>query len=171
MRQIYFAVLIALIIVGLTKEPGLAQSALDPVDLPTNSQDMRLIKDPTLSQAPPGKSLIMAQSTTQKTSATNAKSQASQVVKPKSNPITTPTSDRTTHYQCLEYCVVVRQSCEGLVAIQPDVKIATIGSKQNSRWSGECQKIYNSCMKKCDTDENTIHWKRAKVANNKPHNK
>jgi len=156
MRQIYFAVLIALTVVDLTERPGLAQSALDPVDLPTNSQDMRL---------------IMTQNTTQKTSTTNPKNQASQVVKPKSNPIKTPTSDRITHYQCLEYCVVVRQSCEGLAAIQPDVKIATIGSKQNSRWSGECQKIYNSCMKKCDTDENTIHWKRAKVANNKPHNK
>jgi len=156
MRQIYFAVLIVLTVVGLTKGVGLAQSALDPVDLPTNSQDMRL---------------IMAQNTTHNTSTTNPKNQASQVVKPKSNPIKTPTSDRITHYQCLEYCVVVRQSCEGLAAIQPDVKIATIGSKQNSRWSGECQKIYNSCMKKCDTDENTIHWKRAKVANNKPHNK
>ena len=145
MRQVLFAVLITLTVVGLTEGLSLAQFALEPADLSTD-----------------GRSLVIAQSSAQKQSVKNA-----QKPQAKPNQITTPTSDRTAHYQCLEYCVVVRQSCEGLATIQPDVKISKIGSKQNSKWSGECQKIYNGCMKKCDHDENNIHWKRYKLTENK----
>ena len=162
MRPILFAVLMTLTVVGLTKGLCLAQSALEPADASADSQDIRPAKDPTLSQSPPGKRLIMAQNTTQKKSATNAKNQSSQTTKPKSNQIQTHTSDRRDHYQCLDYCVVVRQSCEGLATVQPDITISKIGSKQNSHWSRECQKIYKSCMNRCDSDENNVHWKRTK---------
>ena len=46
MRQILFAVLITLTIVGLTEARGLAQSPLGPTDVSTDSQEMRLAKAP-----------------------------------------------------------------------------------------------------------------------------
>src|SRR5437879_13463528 len=71
-----------------------------------------------------------------------------------------PASSRIDRYQCVEYCSVVRQSCDGKALIQPDKKIATIGSKENNQWSGACQSIYNACMKRCDFNESSISWRR-----------
>jgi hypothetical protein len=167
MSQIRFAVLITLTVVGLTEGLSLAQFVLKPTDLSTDAQEMRLSKDPTLSQSPVGKSLVIAQSTTQKQSVTNEKNRGKQTAQPKPDQIQTPTSDRMDHYQCVEHCAVVRQSCEGLATIQPDVKISTIGSEENNIWSSECHKIYQDCSNQCSIDENNVHWKRAKLAKSK----
>ena len=167
MRQILFAVLITLTIVNLTEARSLAQSPLEPTDLSTDSHNMWLAKDSELSQSPVGKSLGTAQSPAQQKSGKNAKNPPDQPEKPKSKQTKMPTSDRTANYQCIEYCIVVRQSCEGLATIQPDVKISKIGSKENNIWSSECQKIHNSCMNKCDTDEKNINWKNIKVKREK----
>ena len=172
MRQMRFAVLMTLTVVGLTAGPGLAQFTLEPADVSTDSQEMRLVKDAALSQSAVGQSLVMAQSTAQKNSVKNDKNPAAQAAKPKPEKPAKPkpdkterqTSDRMAHYECLEYCVLVRQSCEGLATIQPDIKIAAIGSRENNKWSRECQKIYNGLMKKCNIDEKKIHWKRSKIA-------
>jgi hypothetical protein len=75
-----------------------------------------------------------------------------------------PASSRMDKYQCVEYCSVVRQSCDGKARIQPDEKIATIGSRENNQWSGACQSIYNACMRRCDTNESSISWRRSKIA-------
>ena len=85
---------------------------------------------------------------------------------PKASKTVTPTSDRLDNYQCLEYCTVVGQSCYGLALIQPDAKIAKIGSKENSKWSGECQNIEDSCIDKCNTDDSSVHWEKAKKNKN-----
>jgi hypothetical protein len=162
MRQILLAVLITLTVVNLTEGRSLVHSPLEPADLSTDSQDIRLAKDSALSQSPVGKSLGMEQSPAQQKSGKNAKNQPDQPEKPKSKQTKMPTSDRTANYQCLEYCVVVRQSCEGLATVQPNVKISKIGSKENNIWSSECQKMHNSCMNKCDTDEKSINWKSFK---------
>jgi hypothetical protein len=162
MRPILFAVLITLIVVNLTEAHSQFQTNLEPTDVSTDSQNMRFAKDSGLSQSPVGKSFGMAQSPTQQKSGKNAKNLPDQPEKPKSKQTKMPTSDRTANYQCLEYCIVVRQSCEGLATIQPNVKISKIGSKENNIWSSECQKIHNSCMNKCDIDEKSINWKNVK---------
>jgi len=167
MRHIHVTVLLTLIVVGLTAGLSLAQFALEPVDLSTDSQEIRLANDPTLSQSPVGKSLVMAQSTAQKQSVTNGTNPAKQAAKPKPDQIQTPTSDSMDHYQCVEHCAVVRQGCEGLATIQPDVKISTIGSEENNRWSRECHNIYTDCINQCSIDDNDVHWKRAKLAKSK----
>jgi len=72
------------------------------------------------------------------------------------------TADRADSYKCLEYCSVVRQSCEGFATIQPITSVAVIGSSENNEWSRECQKVYVRCINKCDDDQEKVHWKRVK---------
>src|SRR5690349_908247 len=129
MRQIHVAVLLTLTVVSLTPRLNLAQSTLKPVDLSIDSQEMRLANNSTLPQRPFGTSLVMAQSTAQKQSVMNGTNSTKQTAKSNPNQIQTPTSDSMDHYQCMEHCAVVRQSCEGLATIQPDTQIATIGSE------------------------------------------
>lgn len=167
MKQSLFVVFLTLAIVGFTEELSLAQFAPETVDLSTVSQAISLAKDPVLSQSPAKQRLVMAQNTTQKEPLKKEKNPPDKTQEPKQAQPTTPTSDRTAHYQCLEYCAVVRQSCEGLATIQPDVKIARIGSEENIKWSHGCQNVYDGCMKKCDFDEKEVHWKRAKFERSK----
>jgi hypothetical protein len=44
--------------------------------------------------------------------------------------------------------------------------IATIGSEENHQWSRACHNISRDCREACGFDENTVHWKRAKLAKN-----
>ena len=169
MKQSLFVVFITLAVVGFTEELSLAQCAPETVELSTVSQAISLTQGPVLSQSPAKQSLVMAQNTTQKELNKKEKDPLKKEKDPsdkthetKPAQPTTPTSDRTAHYQCLEYCVVVRQSCESLASIQPDAKIARIGSEENSKWSHGCQNVYDGCMKKCDFDEKEVHWKKAK---------
>jgi hypothetical protein len=171
MSQSRFAVLITLTVVGLTAGLSRAQAALETVDLSTDSQEMRLANDPTLFQSFMGQSLVIAQSTAQKQSAKDGANPVNQPEKSKVNQIQTSTSDSMDHYQCVEHCAVVRQSCEGLATIQPDAKIATIGSEENNRWSRECHNIYRDCIDECSFDENNVHWKRANLPKNKKQEK
>jgi hypothetical protein len=167
MSQSRFAVLITLTVVGLSAGLSRAQVALELADLSTDSQEMRLANDPTLSQSPIGQSLVIAQNTTQKQSVKDGANPINQSEKSKFNQIQISTADSMAHYQCVEYCAVVRQSCEGLATIQPDVKISTIGSEENNRWSRECHNIYRDCADECGFDENSVHWKRAKLTKDK----
>ena len=167
MSQSRFAVLITLTVVGLSTGLSRAQVALEPAALSTDSQEMRLANDPTLSQSLIGQSLIIAQSIAQRQSGKDGANPINQPEKSKFNQIQTPTADSMDHYQCVEYCAVVRQSCEGLAAIQPDVKISTIGSEENNKWSRECHNIYRDCVDECRFDENNVHWKRANIVKNK----
>jgi hypothetical protein len=167
MRQIRVAVLLTFTVVGLTAGLSLAQFAREPADVSTDAQAMRLAKDPTWSQRAVGQSLVMAQSTAQKPSVTHGTNPAKQSTKPRPNQMQTSTAESMDHYQCLEHCAGVRQSCEGLATIQPDVHIATIGSEENTQWSRDCQNIYKDCRNQCSIDENTVHWKRAKLAKSK----
>ena len=166
MRQSRCAVLITLVTVSLTAWLSPDTSALEPTDVPTASQE-RLVHAPTLSPSAVGQYLLMAQNTEQKKAVKNEKNPADKTEKTKREKPERPTSDRMADYECLGYCVVVRQSCEGLATIQPDVKKATIGSKENNEWSRECQKIYNKCQKQCNTDEKKVSWERSKSAKRK----
>ena len=159
MRQIGFVVLITLTIVGFTGGLSRAEVTLAPPDFSIDSQAMVPAQVPVLSQGVIGKSFILAQNTPQPN--------ANQPANKQGNSTVTPTSDRLDNYQCLEYCTVVGQSCYGLALIQPDAKIAKIGSKENSKWSGECQNIEDNCVDKCNTDKSSVPWKRAKKNNNK----
>jgi hypothetical protein len=167
MSQSRFAVLITLTVVGLTAGLSRAQFTLEPADVSTDSQEMKLAKDPTLSQSPIEQSLVIAQITSQKQSVKDERDPVNQPAKSKLNQIQTPTADSMDQYQCVEYCAVVRQSCEGLATIQPDTKISTIGSEENNKWSRECHNIYRDCVDECGFDENNVHWKRANLAKNK----
>ena len=164
MRQSRCAVLITLVTVGLTAWLSPDTSALEPMDVPTASQESSLAQAPTLSPSAVGHYLIMAQNTEQRKAVKNEKNPADKTEKTKREKPEKPSSDRMANYQCLEYCVVVRQSCEGLATIQPDVKKATIGSKENNEWSRECQKIYYNCQNKCNTDGKKVSWERSKNA-------
>ena len=156
MRQSRCAVLITLVTVGLSAWLSPETSALEPMDVPTALQESSLAQAPTLSPSAVGHYLIMAQNTEQ--------GKAVKTEKTKREKPENPSADRMANYQCLEYCVVVRQSCEGLATIQPDVKKATIGSKENNEWSRECQKIYYNCQNKCNTDGKNVSWERSKNA-------
>lgn len=124
-----------------------------------DAQEMRLAQASGVSQHGMGNSLIMTQVMPQP--------KAEKKKEKKEEQSTTRPSDRMDIYQCVEYCAVVRQSCEGLATIQPDTKIARIGSKESSKWSRECQKIYNGCQDQCDIDDSKVQWKRLKEKKDK----
>lgn len=168
MSQISFVVLITFMVVGLTGEFGRTEVALASTNVSVDAQEMRLAQAPALSQSAIGNSLIMAQSMIQtkpdkpKDKPDKSKDKLDKSKDRPSDQIVTQTSDRTDNYQCLEYCAVVRQSCQGLATIQPDAQIAKIGSKENNGWSRECQKIYNGCIDECNTDDSGVQWKKFK---------
>jgi len=168
MRQSRFVVLVTLTVVGLSGGFGRAEVALAPMNVSVDSQEMRPAQVPTLSQSALGNSLIMAQSMIQ-TKPDKPKDKPDKPKKDPSDQTVTQTSDRDDNYQCLEYCSVVRQSCEVLATRQPDPQIAKIGSKENNAWSRECQKIHNGCIDECNTDDSGVQWKKFK--GNKVNNK
>jgi hypothetical protein len=159
MRQIRFVVLIIFTVVGVTGGFGRAEFARAPTNVSVDSQEMRPAQASALSQSAMGNSLIMAQSMPKPD---KPKDKPDKPKDKKSDQDVTQTSDRTDNYQCLEYCAVVRQSCEVLATIQPDPQIAKIGSKENNAWSRECQKIHNGCIDECNTDDSGVQWKRFK---------
>lgn len=159
MRQSSCVVLLVLTVTGFMGGMSRAEFALAPTAISPNAEETRLAQASGVSQRGIGNSLLTAQNMPQ-TKADKDKD------KDKDKPAT-HTSERTEIYQCVEYCAVVRQSCEGLATIQPDAKIARIGSKENSKWSRECQNIYDGCRYKCTINDSSIQWKRLKEKKDK----
>ena len=152
MRQSRFVVLLTLTILGCMAGLSRAQVALASVEFASVAQDRRPTQASTLSQSALRQPLVLVQNSTPHKAQKPAQKPAEQPG--------TPTAERMEQYQCLEYCAIVRQSCEGLALIQPDRQIATIGSDANTQWSRACQEIHNECMEKCETDNSSVHWKR-----------
>jgi hypothetical protein len=157
MRQVLLAGLIPLIIVGVTAEFSLAQVTPKTADLSANAREIMpdLVFVPYQSLA--AQTLVAAQKTTQKKSEKSAKKLDKDKDRDKE---TKKSPDRVSNYKCIEYCAVVRQSCEELATIQPVSKKAEIGSKENNIWSRECQKIYSNCINRCNFNEEKVNWKR-----------
>jgi hypothetical protein len=166
MRQVLLAVLISLFVMGVSAKQSLAQFTLGATDI---SPEMTSgVPDPALTSSHllPEQILVVAQNTTKKNEkrADDKNKDKNKDKEKKRIP------DRVSNYKCVEYCAVVRQSCEGLARIQPVSKVSDIGSKENNEWSKKVQKIYTDCMNKCNFDEEKVHWKRfkpEKVKNNK----
>jgi hypothetical protein len=183
MRQSRYTVLIPLVMVGLAVWFSPDAYALEPMGVTIVPREMRLVQAPAVSPQAVGQRLVIAQHTEQKKAVKNEKNPADKTEKmkpekpdklkpekpgkPKAEKPEKPSSDRMANYQCSEYCVVVRQSCEGLAVIQPNINISSIGSKENNEWSRECQNIYTDCLMKCNDDEKKVAWERSKFIERK----
>ena len=154
MRQILFSILMTLIVVASAEVQSLAESTQKTVEATTDFQEIMPGQAPALNKSIVAESLVVAQNTSPQAPKNNPKKDP-QVTSPEV-PI-----DRIDTYQCIEYCAIVRQSCEGLAAIQPNVDIAKIGSNENYNFSRDCQKIYTGCTTQCDVDESKVNWQRA----------
>ena len=146
MRQILFSILMTLIVVASAEVQSLAEGIQKTVQATTDFQEIMPGQAPALNKSIVAESLVVAQNTSPKD--------------PKDTSPEVPI-DRIDIYQCIEYCAIVRQSCEGLAAIQPNVNRATIGSNENYNFSRDCQKIYTGCTTQCDVDESKVNWRRA----------
>jgi hypothetical protein len=163
MRQVPLAVFITLIFVVSTEGFSPAQFGSQTEYFATNAQEIISDQTSVLSQSIVGQYLVVAQKAAQKTSDKKEKetTKEKKTIKEKDKE-EKGIPDRVSDYKCIEYCAVVRQSCEGLAFVQPVSEISSVGSKENNEWSRECQKIYNNCIRKCNFNANEVNWKRTK---------
>jgi hypothetical protein len=155
MRRVLLAVFMTLIVIGATAELSMAQ--FTPGTAGSSTDARASTPEPALasSQYLPGQTVVVAQNTTPKPSDKGKKPKDKSEDKEKKK-----IPNRASNYKCMEYCAVVRQSCEVLATVQPISRIADVGSKENNEWSKKVQKIYTECINKCDFDEDKVHWKR-----------
>lgn len=161
MRHNVLAVLMTCAVVGSTVTQRLADMTPQTVEAGTRSQDTTFVQVPTFYTSIVAENLVVAQNMPSLKPLDPPSKKPKDPKDPKDKDSSPPVSSETINiYECIEYCAIVRQSCDGLATIQPNVNTARIGSRENNNLSRDCHNIYTDCTKQCQVDDSQVNWKR-----------